>query len=93
MSKNNNNLIFGPMENLENPTNYRPTLYKSKNNTRKNAKKNARKNTKRNNNTPSSKYNKYKNMLRNKPKGPPFASMTPKELKELENAMKHFNYM
>ena len=88
MSKNNtnNNLIFGPME-FENPK----ILYKPKNNTRKNAKKNARKNTKKNNNAPSSKYN--KNMLRNKPKGPPFASMTPKELKELENAMKHFNYM
>lgn len=89
MSKNNNNnnsLFFGPIE-FENPK----TLYKAKNNTRKNTKKNARKNTKRNNNIPSSKYN--KNILRNKPKGPPFASMTPKELKELEKSMKNYNYM
>jgi hypothetical protein len=84
------------MENLENPKNYRPTLYyKPKNNTRKNAKKNARKNTKKNNITRLSKYNnnKYKNMLSNKPKGPPFALMTKNEIKELVKTMKNYNYM
>jgi len=85
----NNNLFFGPMENLENP-NYQPTLYKPKNNTRKNTKKNIKKNIKKNN-IPMSKYN--KNTLRNKPKGPPFALMTRNELKELEKTMKNYNYM
>jgi len=83
----NNNLFFGPMENLknlENPKNYRPQVYGSQRNTRKNV----RKNTKKNNNK-----NKNKNTLRNKPKGPPFALMTRNELKELEKTMKNYNYM
>jgi hypothetical protein len=87
----NNNLFFGPMENLknlENPKNYRPQVYGSQQNTRKNVRKNVRKNTKKNNNK-----NKNKNTLRNKPKGPPFALMTRNELKELEKTMKNYNYM
>ena len=82
----NNNLFFGPMENLENPKNYRPQVYGSQQNTRKNI----RKNTKKNNNKNK---NKNKNTLRNKPKGPPFALMTRNELKELEKTMKNYNYM
>ena len=76
----NNNLFFGPMENLENPKNYRPRLNQSKKNTRK----------KKNNNTRLSKYN--KNTLKNKPKGPPFKLMTPNEIKEVTKSMKNFNY-
>ena len=82
----NNNLFFGPMENLENPKNYRPQLNQSKKNTRKNKNKNKRKN----NNTRLSKY--IKNTLKNKPKGPPFKLMTPNEIKEVTKSMKNFNY-
>jgi len=82
----NNNLFFGPMENLENPKNYRSQVYGSQQNTRKNVRKNVRKNMRKN-------KNKNKNTLRNKPKGPPFALMTRNELKELEKTMKNYNYM
>ena len=80
----NNNLFFGPMENLENPKSYRPQVYGFQQNTRKNVRKNMRKNNNK---------NKNKNTLRNKPKGPPFALMTRNELKELEKTMKNYNYM
>ena len=90
----NNNLFFGPMENLENPKNYRPQLNQHKKNTRKNIRKNT--NKRKNNNTRLSKYNKNKNKnkntLKNKPKGPLFALMTPNEIKEVTKSMKNFNY-
>ena len=91
---NNNNLFFGPMENIENPKNYRPQLNQPKKNTRKNTNKNTNKNTKKNSNTRLPKYNKNKNKttLKNKPKGPPFALMTQNEMKEVTKSMKNFNY-
>ena len=90
----NNNLFFGPMENLENPKNYRSQVYGSQQNTRKNTRKNVRKNVRKNMRKNTRKNNnKNKNTLRNKPKGPPFKLLTPSELKELSKTMKNYNYM